>query len=100
MSNGKVKMPEVRWLMEHCDREDPRYLDEYGDYDALKKSFEKSPADVIEDMKSAGVRGRGGAGFPMGLKWSFVPQNVDKPKYLCCNADESEPGKSIRWSNA
>jgi len=85
-------MPEVRWLMEHCDREDPRYLNEYGDYDALRKTFDKDSAAVIEDMKSAGVRGRGGAGFPAGLKWSFVPQNVDKPKYLCCNADESEPG--------
>ena len=85
-------MPEVKWLTEHCDREDARSLSEYGDYDALRTTFEKSPTDVIEDMKSAGVRGRGGAGFPAGLKWSFVPQGGDKPKYLCCNADESEPG--------
>lgn len=85
-------MPELKWLTEHCDRDDARPLSEYGDYDALRKAFEKSPVDVIEDMKLAGVRGRGGAGFPAGLKWSFVPQGGDQPKYLCCNADESEPG--------
>lgn len=85
-------MPEVRWLMEHCDRDDARPLSEYGDYDALRKAFAMEKTDVIEEMKNSGVRGRGGAGFPAGLKWSFVPQGGDKEKYLCCNADESEPG--------
>src|SRR5258708_23338063 len=51
-----------------------------------------SPDDVISDVKKAAVRGRGGAGFPTGMKWSFVPKDSPKPKYVVCNADESEPG--------
>src|SRR6185295_17328663 len=51
-----------------------------------------TPAEVIETTKASGLRGRGGAGFPTGLKWSFVPKTTGKPIYLCCNADESEPG--------
>jgi NADH-quinone oxidoreductase subunit F len=50
------------------------------------------PDELIELIKKAGLRGRGGAGFPTGLKWSFVPKNLPKPTYLVCNADESEPG--------
>src|SRR5881296_3544682 len=53
---------------------------------------EITPKDVIETTKATGLRGRGGAGFPTGLKWSFVPKDTGKPIYLCCNADESEPG--------
>src|SRR6266581_3488650 len=53
---------------------------------------EITPKDVIETTKATGLRGRGGAGFPTGLKWSFVPKDTGKPVYLCCNADESEPG--------
>jgi len=52
----------------------------------------RAPADCIEVVKASGLRGRGGAGFPTGLKWSFVPKGGDRPKYLVCNADESEPG--------
>jgi NADH-quinone oxidoreductase subunit F len=52
----------------------------------------KTPADVIEIVKASGLRGRGGAGFPTGLKWSFVPKDSPKPRYIVCNADESEPG--------
>ena len=52
----------------------------------------KSPDECIEIVKASGLRGRGGAGFPTGLKWSFVPRGSPKPKYLVCNADESEPG--------
>ena len=52
----------------------------------------KPPDDVIEIVKASGLRGRGGAGFPAGLKWGFVPKGASKPKYLVCNADESEPG--------
>jgi NADH-quinone oxidoreductase subunit F len=64
-----------------------------GGYAAWKKALtEMKPADVIEQVKQAGVRGRGGAGFPAGMKWSFVPKNIDKPRYLVCNGDESEPG--------
>ena len=65
---------------------------ESGGYEAWKKVLkEMSPEDVVNYVKESGLRGRGGAGFPAGVKWSFVP-NVDKPKYLVCNADESEPG--------
>jgi NADH-quinone oxidoreductase subunit F len=63
-----------------------------GGYRSIRKIFGKTdPKDVIEIVKSAGLRGRGGAGFPCGLKWSFVPQ-MDGPKYLAVNADEGEPG--------
>jgi NADH-quinone oxidoreductase subunit F len=85
-------MPEIKWLLAHADGEDFRSLRDYGAYDTLKKTLEKSADDVIEEMKASGLRGRGGAGFPAGMKWSFVPKDIDKPKYLCCNADESEPG--------
>lgn len=66
---------------------------EKGGYDAWMKLLkEKQPADVIDLTKASGLRGRGGAGFPTGMKWSFVPNNLGKPKYLCVNCDESEPG--------
>ena len=50
------------------------------------------PEDIIAEVKKSGVRGRGGAGFPAGMKWSFVPKDSPKPRYLVCNGDESEPG--------
>ena len=66
---------------------------ELGGYQAARKVLkEHTPAEVIETTKASGLRGRGGAGFPTGLKWSFVPKTTGKPIYLCCNADESEPG--------
>ena len=61
-------------------------------YQALKKALAMQPADVIEEVKRSGLRGRGGAGFPTGMKWQFVQKDSPKPKYICCNADESEPG--------
>jgi len=64
-----------------------------GGYSVLRKVLkEVSPADVVETVKAAGLQGRGGAGFSAGLKWSFMPKGNEKPKYLVCNADESEPG--------
>lgn len=63
-----------------------------GGYESLKKAFAMTPEAVTEEIKKSGLRGRGGAGFPTGLKWSFIPKNHPGPKYLCCNADESEPG--------
>jgi NADH-quinone oxidoreductase subunit F len=64
----------------------------HGGYEALRTAFkEKTPADVVQIVKDAGLRGRGGAGFPTGVKWSFLPKDVF-PRYLLCNADESEPG--------
>lgn len=61
-------------------------------YASLKKVLAMKPIDVTAEVKRSGLRGRGGAGFSAGLKWSFVPQNLQSPRYLCVNADESEPG--------
>ncbi len=65
-----------------------------GGYQSLKKILDEKipPEDVIEIVKASGLRGRGGAGFPTGLKWSFMPRNAPGQKYLVCNSDESEPG--------
>jgi NADH-quinone oxidoreductase subunit F len=73
-----------------------------GRYEGLKKALGMSPDEVVEIVKASGLRGRGGAGFPTGLKWSFMPKDYNKPHYLCCNADESEPGtfkdrEILRW---
>jgi len=62
-----------------------------GGYKSLKKAFSQKPEEIVEAVKASGLRGRGGAGFPTGLKWSFLAKDVF-PRYLCCNADESEPG--------
>jgi NADH-quinone oxidoreductase subunit F len=63
-----------------------------GGYEGLKKALAMSSAEVIDLVKASGLRGRGGAGFPTGVKWSFVPQNTGKPTYVVSNFDESEPG--------
>ena len=63
-----------------------------GGYGALRKALDMDPADVVTLVKDSGLRGRGGAGFPTGMKWGFIPQDNPKPKYLVVNADESEPG--------
>ena len=63
-----------------------------GGYKGLAKAQTMEPSAVIEEVKRSGLRGRGGAGFPTGTKWSFIPQNTGKPIYVVCNADESEPG--------
>jgi NADH-quinone oxidoreductase subunit F len=63
-----------------------------GGYTALEKALSMTRGEVIEEVKASGVRGRGGAGFPAGVKWGFVPRDIAKPKYMICNADESEPG--------
>jgi NADH-quinone oxidoreductase, F subunit len=65
---------------------------ETGGYQSLKKAMNMSQDDIINEVKTSALRGRGGAGFPTGMKWSFVPRNSPKPKYVVCNADESEPG--------
>jgi NADH-quinone oxidoreductase subunit F len=75
---------------------DSRKIDVYlqhSGYQALEKALkEMSPASIIDEVKKSNLRGRGGAGFPTGMKWSFVPKDNPKPKYVICNADESEPG--------
>ncbi len=63
----------------------------HGAYSTLDKVFSMPPEDVIELVKNSGLRGRGGAGFPAGVKWSFLPKNTGKPVYLAVNSDESEP---------
>jgi NADH-quinone oxidoreductase subunit F len=63
-----------------------------GGYNAAKKAFTQTPDEIIDQVKKSGLRGRGGAAFLCGLKWSFMPKTTDKPKYLCINGDESEPG--------
>jgi len=73
--------------------ERPWTLDGYGgDYPAARKALEMDPDAVIQLVKDSGLRGRGGAGFPTGMKWQFVDKKSPKPKYIACNADESEPG--------
>jgi len=62
----------------------------YGSWEKIVRNMK--PEQLIEEVKASGLRGRGGAGFPTGMKWSFVPKDSPKPKYLVCNADESEPG--------
>jgi NADH-quinone oxidoreductase subunit F len=79
------------------DLENPWSLETYrsiGGYEALKKVFggRMPPGEVIEEVKKSNLRGRGGAGFPTGLKWSFMPRNTPGQKYIVCNSDESEPG--------
>jgi NADH-quinone oxidoreductase subunit F len=74
-----------------------------GGYVALEKALGMAPADIVNIVKDSGLRGRGGAGFPTGLKWSFMKPGDGKPHYLCCNADESEPGtfkdrEIMRWT--
>ena len=77
--------------------DEPWTLENYynvGGYEAWKRIINEKipPEKVVEEVKVSGLRGRGGAGFPTGLKWSFMPQNYDGPKYVVCNSDESEPG--------
>ena len=72
-----------------------RFFDAYrknGGYNAVEKAITMSQADIVEEVKKSGLRGRGGAGFPTGLKWSFLAKPEGVPRYLVCNADESEPG--------
>jgi NADH-quinone oxidoreductase subunit F len=61
-------------------------------YAAFRKALEMTPEQILDEIKTSNLRGRGGAGFPTGMKWSFVPRTGDKPKYIVVNADESEPG--------
>src|SRR4029078_8433566 len=67
------------------------YLKHEG-YSALKKALGMTPESIVDLVKASGLRGRGGAGFPTGMKWQFVDKKSPKPKYIACNAHESEPG--------
>jgi NADH-quinone oxidoreductase subunit F len=83
-------------LIPHVDEPGCSTLEFYRErqhgYEALKQALGQTPDAIIEAVKASGLRGRGGAGFPTGMKWQFVDKKSPKPKYICCNADESEPG--------
>ena len=87
---------EEKVLTQHFGVEGLFRIDVYrgqGGYRAVETALQQmTPAAVLDEVKRASLRGRGGAGFPAGVKWGFVPQNVPKPRYLCVNADEGEPG--------
>jgi NADH-quinone oxidoreductase subunit F len=82
-------------LTANIDKPNSTAIDTYlsgGGYNAVKKALAMKPEEIIQLVKDSELRGRGGAGFPTGNKWGFVPRNAPKPTYLLCNADESEPG--------
>jgi NADH-quinone oxidoreductase subunit F len=85
----EVKVISRRWGQGAADID--KYI-ELGGYSAIRKCLENGPEWLINEMKASGLRGRGGAGFPTGMKWSFVPKQSEKPKYVLVNGDESEPG--------
>lgn len=99
--SGKGKHPSsvvagaIRLLTANCGRGRSTTLAEYergGGYSALRKALAQSPAQVIAEIKAAGLVGRGGAAFPTGVKWEGAAQAAGQPKYVVCNADEAEPG--------
>src|SRR5256885_9044195 len=82
-------------LIDKVDIENIRQYDVYrknGGYKSVEKALKMSPNDIVEEVKKSGLRGRGGAGFPTGMKWSFLAKPEGVARYLVCNADESEPG--------
>ncbi len=88
-------MPETRILLKHRDEpgiEDIETYERLGGYTALRKALGMERQEVINEVKSSGLRGRGGAGFPTWIKWDGIPKNTNQPHYVLCNADEGEPG--------
>ena len=81
----------ISWRWDKDARPIDRYLELDG-YKAVQKALAMTPDDIINEVKVSNLRGRGGAGFPTGMKWGFVPKQSDKPKYILVNGDESEPG--------
>jgi NADH-quinone oxidoreductase subunit F len=82
-----------RWILPAIpDLHRIEIYEQHGGYTALRKALGMKPDEVIDEVKKSNLRGRGGACFPTGLKWSFMPKQSAKPKYLCANGDESEPG--------
>ena len=87
--------PQIRIALRNCGIIDPESIDHYlarGGYSALAKVLCTKPEAIIEEVKKSGLRGRGGAGFPTGMKWEFCRKAAGKEKYLICNADEGDPG--------
>jgi NADH-quinone oxidoreductase subunit F len=88
---GEIPVISKRWGIENSTK--IQVFLQNGGYQALEKALKQmSPESIIDEMKKSNLRGRGGAGFPTGMKWSFVPKDSPKAKYVICNADESEPG--------
>ncbi|HXM96017.1 MAG TPA: NADH-quinone oxidoreductase subunit NuoF [Candidatus Dormibacteraeota bacterium] len=88
---GEIPLISKRWGVADSHKIDV-YLQHEG-YQALDKALQQmTPESIIDEVRKSSLRGRGGAGFPTGMKWSFVPKDSPKPKYVICNADESEPG--------
>ena len=93
-------------LSKHFGEKEALTLDGWkkrGGYAGLEKALKMQPNEIVDVVKASGLRGRGGAGFPTGVKWSFMKPGDGKPHYLCCNADESEPGtfkdrEIMRWT--
>ena len=88
-------MQPIKILLANIDKPDSTSIDVYidgGGYKAAQKALAMKPEEVVQLVKDSELRGRGGAGFPTGNKWGFVPKNAPNPTYLLCNADESEPG--------
>jgi NADH:ubiquinone oxidoreductase subunit F (NADH-binding)/NAD-dependent dihydropyrimidine dehydrogenase PreA subunit/(2Fe-2S) ferredoxin len=87
--------PQVRIVLRNCGIIDPTNIDHYlarGGYSGMARALSMGPDRVIEEMKASGLRGRGGAGFPTGVKWGFARTSVSDQKYVICNADEGDPG--------
>lgn len=87
--------PEVKIVTRNIGKIDPKNIEEYiasNGYFALAKALKMTPEEIIEEIKKSGLRGRGGAGFPTGLKWEFTYKTKAEQKYIVCNADEGEPG--------
>ncbi|MGE4559440.1 MAG: NADH-quinone oxidoreductase subunit NuoF [Desulfobulbus sp.] len=87
--------PQMRIVLRNCGIIDPTDIDHYlarGGYSGMARAFTLGPDQVIEEMKASGLRGRGGAGFPTGVKWGFARNSVADQKYVICNADEGDPG--------
>ena len=88
-------MEPIKILTANIDKPNSTSIDVYidgGGYKAVQTALKMKPEEIVQVVKDSELRGRGGAGFPTGMKWSFVPKNAPRPTYLLCNADESEPG--------
>jgi NADH-quinone oxidoreductase subunit F len=102
----KTHARETAILSKYFGEMEARTLDGWrnrGGYKALEQALQMEPGHIVDMVKASGLRGRGGAGFPTGTKWSFMKPGDGKPHYLCCNADESEPGtfkdrEIMRWT--
>ncbi len=89
---------EQKIILKNCGHIDPTDIEQYiaaGGYTGLAKALEKSPQEIINEIKKSGLRGRGGAGFPAGLKWQACRDARGTPKYIICNADEGDPGAFV-----